>query len=600
MGKSSRIDSHFRRYQRRGDPADLGRVFDAAAGEMLRIARGYSRGDEALAEDAVQSVFLIAMEKAADFDGARRVMPWLLGILANELRRERDRAERVPHPRWLQEGANARSPEDPRAVAADAELKALIQSKVKDLPETYREAVSEHLFSSLDAGEVAERLGISRSALHVRVHRGLGLLKGLLPAGAATAAGLVAFAPRGLAAVRGDLMVQVGGGMGGGAAASSALAGAGAGAGIAGKGAILVTSIAAALAGVGIGSAAVVAWNDREMPSPERIALQDVEPGATSAVPPLSAASPDREGPSRARLDRAREQQEIPRMPAPKAEPSAVADAASADDAALSEADWLKLYAEARGFLEISILGRRIVDLPGDRGLELARRLYPRLSVATRKQFGKPFLFQEGAPYGLEVADWIVNDPEASVREFGWSFLRRYALVDFDGDHAAYAEWRAATAEQDRAETLRTSARWLAESLRSATDEEALLRLSSGIPPSDRTLEAVGMAPSELFADTDLAQRLVPWLDPSNEPLAKAAAAWLPFTDASEGTYRTFVLPLLDAGSPALRSAAARALVWGHASFAPEELLVRFPDGPAPISERALALTQWKNWFNER
>ncbi len=49
---------------------------------------------------------------------------------------------------------------------------------------------------------LAAQLGVSVGALHVRVHPGLGLLRTLLPAGAALGAGLVLSEPRGLAALR--------------------------------------------------------------------------------------------------------------------------------------------------------------------------------------------------------------------------------------------------------------------------------------------------------------------------------------------------------------------------------------------------------------
>jgi DNA-directed RNA polymerase specialized sigma24 family protein len=91
----SRIDRAFRRYVRAGDPAALGRVFDHAAPELYRLGF-HLLGDRHAAEDLVQQTFLVAIEQAARFDPAARVLPWLCGILTNRAlhlrRQQRQRA----------------------------------------------------------------------------------------------------------------------------------------------------------------------------------------------------------------------------------------------------------------------------------------------------------------------------------------------------------------------------------------------------------------------------------------------------------------------------------------------------------------------------
>ena len=79
------IDRSFQRFVRRGDVEALGRVFDAAAPELLGIAFRLT-GAAPDAEDVVQATFLTAIERAETFEESRRAMPWMLGILLNHAR----------------------------------------------------------------------------------------------------------------------------------------------------------------------------------------------------------------------------------------------------------------------------------------------------------------------------------------------------------------------------------------------------------------------------------------------------------------------------------------------------------------------------------
>src|SRR5262245_55396451 len=87
------VEHLFERYRRRGDPRALGEVYDRLAPELLRLAL-HTTQDAAEAEDVLQATFVTAIERAASFDGSQRVLPWFVGILANEARRARARARR--------------------------------------------------------------------------------------------------------------------------------------------------------------------------------------------------------------------------------------------------------------------------------------------------------------------------------------------------------------------------------------------------------------------------------------------------------------------------------------------------------------------------
>src|SRR5512138_2231540 len=95
-------DRLFRRFQQTGDPRSLGQVFDRTAPELLRVALHPTR-DRHRAEALPQSTFLTAIEKARQYDPRRRVLPWLLTILANHARQVH-RRERRPLPEPAVEG----------------------------------------------------------------------------------------------------------------------------------------------------------------------------------------------------------------------------------------------------------------------------------------------------------------------------------------------------------------------------------------------------------------------------------------------------------------------------------------------------------------
>src|SRR5262245_61104150 len=109
------IDRQFAHFSRTGDAQALGRVFDAAAAELLHVAAWLS-GNRADAEDLLQRTFLTAIEDRASFANERRVMPWLMVILTNHarnLRREGTRRAALP--------ARPERMADPVAQANDAE-----------------------------------------------------------------------------------------------------------------------------------------------------------------------------------------------------------------------------------------------------------------------------------------------------------------------------------------------------------------------------------------------------------------------------------------------------------------------------------------------
>jgi len=194
----------FERWRRHGDLRALGEVFDALAPRLLPVAL-HLCGNPADAEDALQEAFVQAMRRAEDFDPRRRLEPWLAGFLTNTARnaarRERRRAgETLPD--------LASDAEGPLAAAERQELIAALRTHVGELPTEQRQVLMLQLQHGLAPAEIAEVLEVPAGTVRMRLHRGLAVLRRLLPVG--FAAWLFGALPsRGLAAVR-QAVLQVG------------------------------------------------------------------------------------------------------------------------------------------------------------------------------------------------------------------------------------------------------------------------------------------------------------------------------------------------------------------------------------------------------
>ncbi len=191
----SRADRDFVRFVERGDVRALGAVFDATAPELLRIAT-HLVGDPDRARDLVQSAFLVAMERRAQFAAERRVLPWLCGIVANLARNERRRAARA---------AAAPAPADtgdPRRAAEHAEFREAFGRAVAALPAVYRPVVELHLEHGLTAAEIGSALMRPAGTVRTQIVRGLELLRRQLPRGFVAAAVAVPLPQAGLRTAR--------------------------------------------------------------------------------------------------------------------------------------------------------------------------------------------------------------------------------------------------------------------------------------------------------------------------------------------------------------------------------------------------------------
>lgn len=171
-------DVAFAGYRRTGQPERLAAVFDATVAELLRVAC-YLAPERSVAEDLVQSTFLLAIEHRDRYDESQPVLPWLLGILANVARHER--RKRRPPPVT---GANAPGI-DPVTAAIASELQTRCAEALRGLPQPYRQVLLLRLEHGLDTAAIAEVTGSKQATVRTWIARGMDLLRRSLPVGVA-------------------------------------------------------------------------------------------------------------------------------------------------------------------------------------------------------------------------------------------------------------------------------------------------------------------------------------------------------------------------------------------------------------------------------
>lgn len=194
------VDLLFRRFQRSGDPRAIAEVYDRVAPELLLVAAHFGQR-ETDAEDLVQATFLAAIEAVGSYRAERRLMPWLMGILANQARRELRWRSRRPDPTRFRLDSESDLP-GPEEHAERSEFAAELERRLRQLPENYRQVLTLRWVHGLGPLEIAHSLGIPPDTVKTRLRRGREILRRALPAGFAAASLFLVKPAPGLAAVR--------------------------------------------------------------------------------------------------------------------------------------------------------------------------------------------------------------------------------------------------------------------------------------------------------------------------------------------------------------------------------------------------------------
>ena len=175
---------------RRGDPAAFERLVSQHRPRLLAVAlRVLKNEDDSL--DALQDAFLSAFRAIPRFHGQAQLSTWLHRIVVNaclmKLRSRRRKAEvsfeelaAYDAERLLEARADSRSglQDEPCDAALQRGQDGLrLRSCLGRLPERYRDVLVLRDLEELDTREAARRLGVSATAVKLRLHRARRALK---------------------------------------------------------------------------------------------------------------------------------------------------------------------------------------------------------------------------------------------------------------------------------------------------------------------------------------------------------------------------------------------------------------------------------------
>jgi len=147
-----------------GDEAAFARLVASYHADMARVAFA-ACGDRELAEDAVQSAWLIAWRKLHSLRDPSRVRPWLLSVTANEARQLLRRRHGPVVEIEVEAPGDARS--DPSAGIERLDLRRALAHLSPD----ERALVAMHYVVDLSSDELGAAVGASPSAARMRLSR---------------------------------------------------------------------------------------------------------------------------------------------------------------------------------------------------------------------------------------------------------------------------------------------------------------------------------------------------------------------------------------------------------------------------------------------
>jgi RNA polymerase sigma-70 factor (ECF subfamily) len=158
--------------------------------QLLRVARRFLKNEED-ARDAVQETFVAAFRSIDRFKEGSKLSTWLHRIVVNaslmKLRsRRRHPEEEIDAllPRFAADGHQVEDSVDWKMSAEDMvqreETRELVRKSIDRLPESYRVVLLMRDIEEMSTEETAEVLGITPTAVKVRLHRARQALRTVL------------------------------------------------------------------------------------------------------------------------------------------------------------------------------------------------------------------------------------------------------------------------------------------------------------------------------------------------------------------------------------------------------------------------------------
>ena len=164
---------------RERDPETLSATVQEHARPLYRAARGMGF-DQQQAEDLVQDVFTVFLQRLDEFEGRSQVRTWLFGILHWKMRERRRALQRdesydsidSSFADWFDgKGHWISHPEDLERLFASKEIGSAVDECLASIPLQQREVFLLREVEGLESKEICKNLQISVTHLGVLIHR---------------------------------------------------------------------------------------------------------------------------------------------------------------------------------------------------------------------------------------------------------------------------------------------------------------------------------------------------------------------------------------------------------------------------------------------
>ena len=165
-----------------GDRAAFEQLMRQYNRRLYRLARATLR-DDAEAEDALQDAYIAAYRSLDKFRGESTLSTWLSRLVLNEcfgrLRRGARRQKVIPmvSPTQEMDAVPEQDASGPDRLLARAQIRAILERKLDDLPEAFRLVFVLRSVEELSVEETAQTLDIPEATVRSRYFRAKSLLR---------------------------------------------------------------------------------------------------------------------------------------------------------------------------------------------------------------------------------------------------------------------------------------------------------------------------------------------------------------------------------------------------------------------------------------
>lgn len=172
MGSSEELTQWVRRAAR-GEESAYGELYQRTRPLVARLTAGFATLDADEAEDVIQETYVRAFKALPRLKDAGAFEAWLLSIARN---RARTRLERKSHLRRLEDEGPDAEPEAvpplPETLQLERDI-AVVRQLIAELPEGEEKKTVQLFYveGELSAREIAEKLGVGKSAVTMRLER---------------------------------------------------------------------------------------------------------------------------------------------------------------------------------------------------------------------------------------------------------------------------------------------------------------------------------------------------------------------------------------------------------------------------------------------